>query len=202
MHYSSPFPRTPQLPRLYNIYRQQGTIEHFGQMIDNIFVPLFEATRDPASHPHLHMFLKTVVGFDMVGVYTPSFAWFSGLFFTFFLATKRKRKRKQEYTQSRGCLLILHFLTALPLINYYQISSPSTKNYPLLPPKNNNKLKNKKNKNQVDDESKPERRPTRNARSPAEWTSANSPPYSYWCYYVYANLFVLNKFRWGDGGRR
>lgn len=35
-------------------------------MLDNIFAPLFEVTVDPNSHPQLHMFLKTVVGFDMV----------------------------------------------------------------------------------------------------------------------------------------
>lgn len=29
-------------------------------MLDNIFVPLFEATCDPASHPQLHLFLKQV----------------------------------------------------------------------------------------------------------------------------------------------
>ena len=31
------------------------------------------------------------------------------------------------------------------------------------------------------------------------WTSANSPPYSYWMYYIYANLCVLNKLRASRG---
>lgn len=51
----------------------------------------------------------------------------------------------------------------------------------------------------MDDESKPERRPTRNSRPPADWDSLNNPPYSYWCYYVYANLYTLNKIREARG---
>ena len=35
-------------------------------MIDNIFAPLFEVTRDPSSNIQLHVFLCTVVGFDCV----------------------------------------------------------------------------------------------------------------------------------------
>ena len=55
-----------QIPRLYNVYRSQGTMQNFQQMLDNIFQPLFEVTVDPSSHPALHHFLKLVVGFDMV----------------------------------------------------------------------------------------------------------------------------------------
>ena len=44
----------------------QGIIGNFEHLIDNIFGPLFEATLDPASHPQLHLFLRHVVGFDMV----------------------------------------------------------------------------------------------------------------------------------------
>lgn len=33
----------------------------------------------------------------------------------------------------------------------------------------------------VDDESKPERRPSGAYPTPGEWTSASNPPYSYWC---------------------
>jgi AMP deaminase len=51
---------------LYDVYKAQGIIENFGQLLDNIFGPLFEATLDPGSHPQLHLFLKHVVGFDMV----------------------------------------------------------------------------------------------------------------------------------------
>lgn len=55
-----------QIPRLYNVYRDQGIIDNFEQMLENIFTPLFEATADPASHPQLHVFLSQVVAFDMV----------------------------------------------------------------------------------------------------------------------------------------
>lgn len=55
-----------QIPRLYQVYKEQGLLANFQEMLDNIFVPLFEVTENPNSHPHLHMFLKLVVGFDMV----------------------------------------------------------------------------------------------------------------------------------------
>ena len=47
-----------QIPRLYAVYKEQGIIETFEQMLDNIFSPLFEVTRDPNTHPQLHLFLK------------------------------------------------------------------------------------------------------------------------------------------------
>lgn len=55
-----------QLPRLYDVYKAQGIIDNFGQLLDNVFGPLFEVTLNPASHPQLHLFLRHVVGFDMV----------------------------------------------------------------------------------------------------------------------------------------
>ena len=105
-----------QLPRLYNIYRSQGTIANFQQMLDNIFQPLFEVTVDPGSHPELHHFLQLVVGFDM-----------------------------------------------------------------------------------VDDESKPERRPSKHMRTPEEWDVDHNPAFSYYAYYIYANLYTLNKLRESKG---
>lgn len=39
---------------------------NFQQIIDNIFLPLFEVTNDPNSHPELHKFLQYVIGFDSV----------------------------------------------------------------------------------------------------------------------------------------
>lgn len=45
----------------------------------------------------------------------------------------------------------------------------------------------------VDDESKPERRPTKHMPTPAEWTNDFNPAYSYYAYYCYANLYTLNK---------
>ncbi|KAL1550971.1 AMP deaminase [Salvia divinorum] len=105
-----------QLPRLYNIYRSMGTVTSFQSILDNIFLPLFEVTVDPNSHPHLHLFLLQVVGFDM-----------------------------------------------------------------------------------VDDESKPERRPTKHMPTPSQWTNEFNPAFSYYAYYCYANLFTLNKLRESKG---
>eukprot|EP00937_MAST-01D_sp_MAST-1D-sp2_P001516 g1516.t1 len=51
----------------------------------------------------------------------------------------------------------------------------------------------------VDDESKPEVLHSEAAAlelpAPAQWTSETDPPYSYWLYYLRANLLVLNHFR-------
>ncbi|KAJ0094328.1 hypothetical protein Patl1_16309 [Pistacia atlantica] len=105
-----------QLPRLYNIYKQMGIVKSFQNILDNIFIPLFEVTIDPNSHPQLHLFLMQVVGFDL-----------------------------------------------------------------------------------VDDESKPERRPTKHMPKPAEWTNDFNPAYSYYAYYCYANFYTLNKLRESKG---
>lgn len=101
-----------QLPRLYNVYKCMGTVTSFQNILDNVFIPLFEVTIDPKSHPQLHVFLMQVVGFDI-----------------------------------------------------------------------------------VDDESKLERRPTKHMPKPAEWTNEFNPAYSYYAYYIYANLYTLNKLR-------
>jgi AMP deaminase len=105
-----------QIPRLYNVYKSQGIIENFQQFLDNIFMPMFEVTINPESHPMLHIFLKHVSGFDL-----------------------------------------------------------------------------------VDDESKPERRPTKHMPTPEEWDIKHNPPYAYYTYYVYANLYTLNKLRESRG---
>ena len=55
-----------QVPRLYFVYKKMGTVDSFGDMLHNIFSPLFEVTRDPASNPPLHAFLEALVGFDSV----------------------------------------------------------------------------------------------------------------------------------------
>ncbi|KAL8152601.1 hypothetical protein V2J09_010361 [Rumex salicifolius] len=99
-----------QIPRMYNVYKEMGIVTSFQNMLDNIFLPLFEATVDPDSHPHLHLILKQVVGLDL-----------------------------------------------------------------------------------VDDESKPERRPTKHMPTPSQWTNIFNPAFSYYAYYCYANLYTLNK---------
>ncbi|RAL52152.1 hypothetical protein DM860_017289 [Cuscuta australis] len=105
-----------QLPRLYNVYKEMGIVTSFQNILDNIFLPLFEVTVDPDSHPQLHLFLKKVVGLDL-----------------------------------------------------------------------------------VDDESKPERRPTKHMPTPSQWTNIFNPAYSYYVYYCYANLYTLNKLRESKG---
>jgi AMP deaminase len=54
----------------------------------------------------------------------------------------------------------------------------------------------------VDDESKPERRPTKHSAPPAEWNTKHNCAYSYYAYYIYANLYALNKFRCAAAIRR
>ena len=55
-----------QIPRLYEIYRETNAISSFQDMINNIFLPLFEVTLNPSVDPTLHQFLSVVVGFDSV----------------------------------------------------------------------------------------------------------------------------------------
>ena len=101
-----------QVPRLYDVYKSSGMMENFEQVITNVFQPLFEVTRDPSSHPKLHIFLQRVVGFDS-----------------------------------------------------------------------------------VDDESKPERRFYRKYPIPRDWNTKQNPPYSYWIYFMFANMASLNTWR-------
>lgn len=101
-----------QIPRLYDVYKASGTMETFEQIIKNIFQPLFDATKNPQSHPKLHVFLQRVIGFDS-----------------------------------------------------------------------------------VDDESKVERRLFRKYPVPSGWYTKQNPPYSYWIYYLFANMTSLNFWR-------
>jgi AMP deaminase len=77
-----------QIPRLYDVFKKSGTINSFEDIIRSedlapsilsfslekrliwglvdVFHPLFEVTKDPRSHPELHVFLQRVVGFDSV----------------------------------------------------------------------------------------------------------------------------------------
>ncbi|KAH6670702.1 hypothetical protein B0J14DRAFT_640687 [Halenospora varia] len=101
-----------QVPRLFDVYKSSGLMENFEQVIINLFQPLFEVTKDPTSHPKLHIFLQRVIGFDS-----------------------------------------------------------------------------------VDDESKPERRLYKKFPVPNSWDSKQNPPYSYWIYYLFANIASLNVWR-------
>ncbi|OHE91763.1 AMP deaminase, partial [Colletotrichum orchidophilum] len=55
-----------QIPRLYDVYKASGLMDTFEQVVKNVFEPLFEVSRDPSSHPKLHVFLQRVIGFDSV----------------------------------------------------------------------------------------------------------------------------------------
>ncbi|XP_013988499.1 AMP deaminase 2 isoform X2 [Salmo salar] len=102
-----------QVPRLFDVYRTKKQLANFQEMMENIFMPLFEVTINPRSHPELHLFLQHVVGFDS-----------------------------------------------------------------------------------VDDESKPEHHIfNMDSPLPADWTEEDNPPYSYYLYYTYANMAVLNHLR-------
>lgn len=101
-----------QVPRLYDVYKNNGEMESYEQVVINVFRPLFEVTADPSSHPKLHVFLQRVIGFDS-----------------------------------------------------------------------------------VDDESKVERRIYRKFPLPNQWNTKQNPPYSYWIYYLFANIASLNVWR-------
>lgn len=59
---------------LSDIFRGRNFVPHFGKMLENIFLPVFQATIDPRSHPELSIFLQHVshewtatktLGFDL-----------------------------------------------------------------------------------------------------------------------------------------
>ncbi len=43
-----------------DVYRTKKQLSNFQQMLENIFLPLFEVTINPSSHPQLHLFLEHV----------------------------------------------------------------------------------------------------------------------------------------------
>ncbi|XP_075223541.1 AMP deaminase isoform X2 [Lycorma delicatula] len=55
-----------QIPRLFDIFKSNKLMNNFQEFLNNIFMPLFEVTNDPSSHPKLHKFLQYVIGFDSV----------------------------------------------------------------------------------------------------------------------------------------
>jgi len=114
---SSPHVRwVVQIPRIYHIYRHAKSLKNFQEFLDNLFLPLFEVTADPTSHPNLHKLLSEVVAFDT-----------------------------------------------------------------------------------VDDESSFDSLALNKMRYPAEWDDEDKPPYSYQCFFFYANLYSLNQFRQSKG---
>lgn len=55
-----------QIPRLYDLYKKNGNVANFQEILRNLFEPLYEVTLNPSSNPKLHVFLERVVGFDSV----------------------------------------------------------------------------------------------------------------------------------------
>ncbi|XP_005389061.1 PREDICTED: AMP deaminase 1 isoform X1 [Chinchilla lanigera] len=102
-----------QVPRIYDVFRSKNFLPHFGKMLENIFMPVFEATINPQAHPDLSVFLKHITGFDSV----------------------------DDESKHSG----------------HMFSSKSPK--------------------------------------PQEWTMEKNPSYTYYAYYMYANIMVLNCLR-------
>ncbi|KAM9352448.1 AMP deaminase 3b isoform 1-T1 [Symphorus nematophorus] len=102
-----------QIPRIYDIFKSKKIIPHYAKMLQNIFMPLFEATVNPQKHKAIHVFLKYVTGFDS-----------------------------------------------------------------------------------VDDESKhSDHMFSYKSPKPEAWTTDDNPPYTYYLFYMYANIMVLNNLR-------
>jgi len=55
-----------QVPRIYPVFKKLGVVWSFGDMLENVFGPLFEASIDPEGHEDMFYLLKQVVGFDSV----------------------------------------------------------------------------------------------------------------------------------------
>ena len=43
-----------------DVFRSKNFLPHFGKMLENIFVPVFEATINPQAHKELSVFLRHV----------------------------------------------------------------------------------------------------------------------------------------------
>ncbi|XP_066482673.1 AMP deaminase 1 isoform X1 [Tiliqua scincoides] len=102
-----------QVPRIYDVFRSKNFLPHFGKMLENIFVPIFEATINPQANKELSVFLRHITGFDSV----------------------------DDESKHSGHM----FCTKSP--------------------------------------------------KPEEWTQEKNPSYTYYLYYMYANIMVLNHLR-------
>ena len=202
-----------QVPRLYDIYKHQGIIENFEQLLENIFLPLFEVTMDPESHPQLHTFLRKVrrvphrrhsCSYPAVqdGSAGSSAASSS-------LATQSEVNGHQRVHLAQ----VAAHAHAVHLASDITCSSwPGGLSEQALPPHMartcHHWLQQGRGRwlrrargaqvvgfDMVDDESKPERRPSKHMPEPKDWELKHNPAYSYYCYYIYANLYTLNKLR-------
>ncbi|XP_066559564.1 AMP deaminase 1 [Amia ocellicauda] len=55
-----------QIPRIYDIFKVANFVPHYGKMLENIFLPAFQATINPQDNKELSVLLKHVTGFDSV----------------------------------------------------------------------------------------------------------------------------------------
>lgn len=55
-----------QIPRAYRVLKAKGVVHSYGELLHNIFRPVFDTILDPSSHPALARFLTCVSGFDSV----------------------------------------------------------------------------------------------------------------------------------------
>ncbi len=55
-----------QVPRLWRIFQKKSKGNSFQDMLENLFVPIFEATLYPEKHPEVAELLTHIVGFDSV----------------------------------------------------------------------------------------------------------------------------------------
>lgn len=55
-----------QVPRLWRVYCKKGGGVSFQNMLENLFIPLFEATLHPEDHPEVAELLNNIVGIDSV----------------------------------------------------------------------------------------------------------------------------------------
>ena len=59
--------QTPHLQSAASVrYKTTGQLNHFGEMLENIFSPIFEATLFPEQYPDVAEFLEHISGFDTV----------------------------------------------------------------------------------------------------------------------------------------
>ena len=55
-----------QIPRIFQVWRGNGTVVNFGEILQNFFEPIFLATLEPEKNAVLASFLKCVHLFDSV----------------------------------------------------------------------------------------------------------------------------------------
>ncbi|XP_074833675.1 AMP deaminase 1 isoform X2 [Carettochelys insculpta] len=126
-----------QVPRIYDVFRAKNLLPHFGKMLENIFVPVFEATVQPQANKELSVLLRHV---------PPS----------------SDEPREMGGGGRPRCRLV-------PQVTGFD---------------------------SVDDESKHSGHMfSTKSPTPENWSHEKNPSYTYYLYYMYANITVLNNLR-------